>query len=207
MSRVQAWLEEEMAAAEVKPINFVLRKTGTGVHHTMANTVDTQRGPVNSVHCDFTDDAPLVMQLRRRQREDPRLAGGRFMLINFWRSIGMTGPVQQYPLAVCDSTSVPPSDLVARRTPENGNHVYNALASQGHQWSFFPNMTAEEMLIFKTWDEDACTQRGTVGPGGVSKFSLHSAFELEHAPPDVPARESVEVRFAVFWGPLHQAKM
>ena len=77
------------------------------------------------MHADYTDDSALL-GLARSIQSKQGLAGGRFMAINVWRPISQDGPVQCWPLAVCDGRSVAPETLRPRETPENNNWVLNA---------------------------------------------------------------------------------
>jgi hypothetical protein len=53
--------------------------------------------------------------------------------MNCWKSIGKD-PVAQWPMAVCDASSVKEGDLIPRTSPENGNTIYNVLPSSNHAW-------------------------------------------------------------------------
>ncbi len=133
-------------------------------------------------------------------------AGGRFAIINVWRSIAKE-PVQINPLAMCDGQTVDPKDLVtfeihyADRIGEN----YFAKYDESHQWAFFPAMTRDEALLIKQWDSAgrmARTRGDQSDPEDGSEpctFSFHSAFEDPTTPDDAPDRWSIEVRCAVVW--------
>merc|ERR1712039_1157588 len=99
--------------------------------------------------------------------------------------------------AVCDARSVENDDLYSRYTPGNDNYVYNSLPSGGrHQWFFFPDMTTDEMLVFKSWDEGTDLQ---LGKPDVARQTLHSSFQDTASPADAPPRMSLELRLACFW--------
>ena len=82
--------------------------------------------------------------------------GRRFGIINVWRNIRADSPVLCNPLAVCQASSVSPADLVtfeihyADRVGEN----YFAKHARAHQWSYFPHMTNQEVLVMKQWDSE-----------------------------------------------------
>jgi len=138
--------------------------------------------------------------------EQSLATGGRFAIINLWRSIGPE-PVQTNPLAMCDSQSVMPDDLVTfeihyhDRIGEN----YFAKHSPDHRFYFFPEMTREEPLLLKQWDSAGPLARsnGVHGDGSQSDepctFSFHSAFDDLSAPVDAPDRLSIEVRCLVIY--------
>ncbi len=129
------------------------------------------------------------------------LNGGRFAIINVWRSITDT-PVTVHPLALCDGRSVGPQDLVVfeihyqDRIGEN----YFAKHTPAHRWYYYPKMTREEALLIKQWDSAGVLARsdGASSDGSDTSapctFSFHSAFEDPASPPNAPDRWSIEVR-------------
>src|SRR6202158_922507 len=146
------------------------------------------REPVAPVHNDYTiKSAPEhVRELLDADEAEERLKH-RFVEINVWRPI--RGPVQSMPLAVCDSRSIVQNDLV----PTDLKHeVYMVRFSPRHRWFYFPAMETNEVLLIKGFDsmED-----------GRARFTAHAAFEDPTAPASAPARESIEARLLVFYGP------
>jgi hypothetical protein len=62
---------------------------------------------------------------------------------------------------------------------------------QGHQWWYLSSMTPAEVLLIKCFDSKK---------DGRCRRAVHSAFEdSRYVGDEEPARESVEVRCAVFW--------
>ena len=104
-----------------------------------------------------------------------------------WRPI--RGPVQSTPLAVCDSRSIAQKDLV----PTDLKHeVYMVTFSPQHRWFYFPEIETNEVLLIKGFDAMV---------DGRARFTAHAAFEDPTAPSFAPARESIETRTLVFYGP------
>ncbi|MCY3767980.1 MAG: CmcJ/NvfI family oxidoreductase [Gammaproteobacteria bacterium] len=134
------------------------------------------------------------------------LNGGRFAIINVWRNIIDT-PVSVYPLALCDSRSVDPQDLVVfeihyqDRIGEN----YFARHSASHRWYYYPQMARTEALLIKQWDSAGTLARSdgqlsdATDENMPCTFSFHSAFEDPASPPDAPDRCSIEVRCMVIY--------
>lgn len=132
--------------------------------------------------------------------------GGRYAIINVWRSIAEE-PVQTNPLALCDGRTVAPEDLVVfeihyrDRIGEN----YFAKYSPRHAFHFFPEMTREEPMLIKQWDSAGTLARseGARGDDSVADapctFSFHSAFDDLSVPDDAPDRLSIEVRCIVIY--------
>jgi len=133
-------------------------------------------------------------------------AGGRFAIVNVWRSIA-DEPVQTNPLAMCDSQTVAPEDLVTFEVRYHDRIGENYLAKHNphHRFYFYPYMTREEPLLLKQWDS-AGTLAASNGersdasqPDGLSTFSFHSAFDDLSAPDTAPDRLSIEVRCIVIY--------
>jgi len=218
MSFLQAYLQKTLGCHEVIPVNFVHRTSGTesaiptgGTQNVPARGDTT--GAIANVHADYTEDSLLVTLLRQRLNDDEETNGGRFTLVNCWRPLAM---VHRWPLGVCDAASVvDEEELYPRQTPENNNAVSNSFAERAmeghHQWFFFPDMSPEEMIVFKQWDEDTSMRRlnSTLADWklrGVARQTLHSSFNLE-APPEAPARQSLEARFACIWKPQPSSRL
>jgi hypothetical protein len=114
----------------------------------------------------------------------------RYAIVNIWRSI--KGPVLDTPLAVCDARTVMAADLVNSevRYPRRTGEIYHAVHSPLHRWSCYSEMDRHEALVFKQYDSQI---------NGVSRFTLHAAFDHPRTPPDAPLRESVELRCLVVY--------
>ncbi|MEY4563340.1 MAG: hypothetical protein RLZZ618_2617 [Pseudomonadota bacterium] len=112
----------------------------------------------------------------------------RFSIVNVWRSI--KAPVLDTPLALLDARSLSARDLVVGevRYPNRTGEIYQATPSPWHRWSYFSAMDCHEVLIFKQYDSQL---------SGMSRFTLHAAFDHPHAPADAVPRESIELRCLV----------
>ena len=144
-----------------------------------------------SVPNDYTEkSAPQ----RVRDLLDPGEAEGRlerrYLEINVWRSIA--GPVEAWPLAVCDARSIDPKDLVAseRRYPGRVGEIYHVAYNPRHRWFYFPRMRRDEVLFIKCFDS---------AKDGRARLSVHTAFEDPMTRKDAPPRESIEVRTFAFF--------
>ncbi len=151
------------------------------------------REPADIVHNDYTARSG-VKRLRDHFADDPdaaeKLLQRRFAIVNVWRSI--SGPVYNNPLVLCDAATVKPDDLVSveRRAEDRIGELQVALHSSEHRWYYFPEMQMDEALLFKTFDSET---------DGRARFTIHTSFEIPHAPADAPPRESIETRCLVFF--------
>ena len=119
----------------------------------------------------------------------------RFAIFTVWRVL--SDPPQDTPLAVCDARSVGLTDQVCSDCvvdPIDGpefrfeNTVFRYDARQ--RWCYVPNMTRDEVLVFKGFDSDAT--RAAAVP--------HAAFDDPSCPLDAPPRESIDQRVIAFFG-------
>ena len=114
----------------------------------------------------------------------------RFEVINVWRSL--TPPPQDYPLAFCDQRTNDRTDWITclTREPQLAEEMKHtvAVSNEGHRWYFFSDMTPDEVVVFRNYNDD---EHGVPG-------CLHTAFHDETVRDAVP-RASFEIRFYVFY--------
>ncbi len=144
------------------------------------------REPVTAVHNDYTPrSGPQMVRESLDPAEAELLIKSRFAEFNVWRPI--QGPVRSTPLAVCDARSIERKDLV----PVDLKHeVFMVAHSDSHRWFFIERMQTDEVLLIKCFDS---------AEDGRARFTAHAAFTDPAAPPDAPARESIEVRVLAFF--------
>jgi hypothetical protein len=152
--------------------------------------------PLKFVHTDFTlcSALDLVHRLLHASGIEFGVSGSRCIVYNVWRSL--TPPPQDVPLALCDLRTMDPQDAVAADslldfpgsrsgTTETTLFRFN----ERHKWYYYPRMTRDEVLIFKSFDSHA--EHGARVP--------HSAFEDPTCDCGAPARASLDLRVvAVF---------
>ena len=111
---------------------------------------------------------------------------GRHAIFNVWRPTN--GPVEQWPLAVCDMQSMTPDDFVDAelRWPHRTGHVCAVQHHPSHRWLYFPAMDVGEALVFKCYD--------SATHGGTARFGAHTAFADPTSRDGARTRESIEVR-------------
>ena len=147
--------------------------------------------PARYPHADNTD-ASSREQIRMFMAGIDDIDDGtfsRFALFNLWRCV--SPPPQDCPLAVCDARSVSPADEIpvtavtmVHGIGEVRHDTTSYLYNPDHRWYYFPDMTAQEVIIFKTHDSDKSRARRVA----------HTAFDDPTCPPGTPPRGSVEAR-------------
>jgi hypothetical protein len=165
--------------------------------HQVRNILLAQRRERNAreygkvVHNDYTvKSGPRRVRDHLPPAEADELLQHRFAEINVWRPI--RGPVESFPLAVCDARSIKPqdfvpSDLVYR---DKIGETYRFKYNPNHRWFYFPHLQRNEVILLKCYDSKE---------DGRARFTAHTAFADPSSRPDAPARESIEVRVLIFW--------
>lgn len=150
------------------------------------------RETVKNAHNDYTNwsGPQRVRDLLPDEAEE--LLQHRFAVIQVWRPI--RSPLEKQPLAICDARTIAENDLVKmeRRRPDRVGETYRLVYSPNQHWVYFPLMTDEEVLMFKTYESEQ---------EGRPRFTAHASFEDPTVRPDAPGRVSVEVRAFAFFGP------
>ena len=120
-----------------------------------------------------------------------------YMVINFWRTVHMTQPLQHMPLAVLDASSVERDDIVSSglRGFTVSGRVTNQLSlrfNEEQRWYYYPRMTTSEVLVLNLFECHKGDQSNKV------YNSYHSAFEEPFPSGTVEERQSCEHRVNVF---------
>lgn len=184
---IEALLKDRFGADRVVVFDVTRRSDGSAG----AANRDGLRGPARRVHADYTEKSgPQRTKDILGEAEAERLfkSGARVIQVNVWRPI--TGPVRRAPLAVVDSSSLTPGDLVATDQifPNRVGEIYHLAHSPRQRWYYAPEMTPDEVLLLKGWDSL---------DDGRTRFNAHGAFELPDTDPNAPPRESIELRTLV----------
>ena len=148
------------------------------------------RNPVHGVHNDYTERSALQRVRDFLPDEADELLKHRFGIVQTWRPINK--PVESEPLALIDGSTIPEVGFIPyqRRYKERTGETYHIAYSPEHRWYYFPQMTRDEIIVFKVFDTD---------PSAGVRFTAHSAFSDPTSPPDAGIRESIEMRALVFY--------
>jgi hypothetical protein len=182
--------------------NFVKRNTGARrvviFDHTIRRRLpadlkvqtEVKRPAVLLVHSDYTVASGPQRVRDLLPEEADGLLGRRVAFYNVWKSLFEV--VEELPLAVCDATSQGERDMLRMELKyrERTGEIYVMRYAPQHRWIYFPHMTADQALLFKTYDSET---------DGRARFVGHSAFEDPNTPPNARKRESIEVRTMAFF--------
>ncbi|THZ20626.1 hypothetical protein D6C89_07093 [Aureobasidium pullulans] len=110
-------------------------------------------------------------------------------LSSVWRPT--FGPLEDCPIAVCDSRTLEESELLASDLvyPHYVGEKYDVKYSSQHNWYYLRGMMNDECLLIKNFD---------TAVDGRARFCAHCAFVDPTTPVGARARESIEVRAMVF---------
>ncbi len=172
-------------AKRVLVFDHTLRAADSAIRE--ANQVSS---PVRNAHNDYTEwsGPQRVRELLPDEAEE--LISRRFAVVQTWRPINQ--PVQNDHLAIADAQSIGTSELIpsARIYPNRRGEVYHMTHNPAHRWCYFPNMQRNEAMVFKCYDSLK---------DGRARWTAHCAFDDPTAPPNVPPRESIEMRTLAFF--------
>jgi len=185
---------KEVAAflKQLSGADFVLSQ-GAGLlrRHAERANLKGAAGPSRWAHMDYTEYSAhdFVKKMKGRVEQDLEKCS-RFAVLQTWRCI--SPPPQDNTLVMCDGSTIPPQNLI----------VFDAVVAPGFEfesqlckyderlrWYYFPNMTKDELLVFKAYDTDH------------SKWSqpLHNSADIPGLPADSVPRCSIEARLFAFW--------
>ncbi|UWU75842.1 hypothetical protein N2603_38785 [Bradyrhizobium huanghuaihaiense] len=171
----------------------VRRAAGTALPKDGWNA-DTVRAPAGLAHVDFAPIAAHMLAAAENQVQGiPIRPYSRLMVIQAWRAL--SPPPQDFPLAFCDATTIRDTDFSVADYVSIQNQADSALKTSyllfdpAQRWYYFPNMTPDELVLFKGYDSEEHYQ----------PRSAHSAFDDRRRHPDAKPRESVEARFFVYY--------
>ena len=183
---------------EIPPVANLLRRGpdtpnpfyGTVVHQDYGLSADDYEENVAAYGTD------AAAQAWRDQYDSDEVAG--FLVINFWRTVHINGPLRHLPLAVCDPYSVAPDDVISTGllnfTPTGRPSNQLGLRHNPEQrWYYYPGMTTGEVLAFKNFQCLKDDARPTL------RTCFHSAFDEPGAPAHAAPRQSCEYRVGVFF--------
>ncbi len=189
MAETAAMLEELTGAAQVFMLGGGKKRYGESAVDKLAPLTNAK--PARYPHADNTDASAeeLAQMMDMFVAEIDLGAHARWVMYNVWRAI--TPPPQDFPLAVCDAQSFTHADEVTvtaiteeRNSGEIVHDTVGYVHNPDHRWYYFPDMTIDEVIVFKSGDSD---------PTGAVRVA-HTAFTDPTCPPGVPTRASVEMR-------------
>jgi hypothetical protein len=191
-SEVAALVKEATGADEVVTLGWVIRRA--------SKALDGAQPPAADVHVDMHPGRADDRMTAASPRGEPYK---RAIMTSLWRAF--SAPPPDWPLALLDYRSVDdaegepnlllfvdqlpdPDDIPEIEDPDSRPAGSIFAPAPHHRWWFFPDLTADEALLFKLHDSDH----------SVAWRVPHTAFEAPYAT-DANPRESVEYRTIAFF--------
>jgi len=216
-STVDNWFSESEVESKYYAEMTALAKQLTGCTHALVAghisrnpeqaELHQDYAPIQFVHSDFTDNYGRLVIERymsgNPESEKALVSAGlqaedvasakRMLILQFWRNVGPQAV--DLPLAFCDAQTVPRQDMHAVHVPSyaGGDFAFDTFAvtpppsGTMHDWYVFPEMTADEVVAFRTFDSEWART-------GKPFWTPHSAFQDPTVADPAPARCSIEVR-------------
>ncbi|MBT2186200.1 CmcJ/NvfI family oxidoreductase [Sphingobium nicotianae] len=182
-------MREISGAREVIP-----QATGLTVRFSARSQRQSWAGAAGFIHLDVTEQSVnrfLDFSLKAAGREIAPYS--RFVLLQTWRTV--SDPPQDNLLALCDRSSVHPSDEVFydaiigdKGTALEAVEARSCRYNSDHRWWYASEMGAQDVLVFIGYD--------SADPQGIQPF--HTGFDVPGCEGAAP-RASLEARFFAFY--------
>ncbi|KXS94833.1 hypothetical protein AC578_3668 [Pseudocercospora eumusae] len=190
--QVAEGLKRMLGASRVQIFEYVVRKRHA--QFPVATGEEYQfNQPTNTAHIDMTP-AWAQETLHQMNPNEP-LPSSRFQFVNVWKPL--RGPVRDWPLALCDPSTLSSSDLCSSDIVFEEQMIENYLvhSNDTQRWYYLSDQEASEAWVFLQADS---RRTGNGKSRGVPHCSFLHPRSLESKWP----RESIEVRAAVFFREL-----
>lgn len=168
----------------------VPRRQGVILRSAGGSSIPSVKEPIVWAHIDYAPIvAPLAAAIASQSQGSRLRSYSRLMIIQSWHALSL--PPQDFPLAFCDGASVHNADIKVVDNVVHGSALKFGVAhfNPAQRWYYFPEMTGDELILFKGYDsEEHCNPK-----------TVHSAFDNRRAHFNAKARESLEGRFFVYY--------
>ncbi|GAB7348199.1 hypothetical protein MBLNU459_g6203t1 [Dothideomycetes sp. NU459] len=188
LSEVSNVLRKYLGATSVQIFEHTVRKR----HDTFPISTGEPykyNQPTSMAHCDTTLQWAKDMAVKLNQEKGDEIFRGRFQCVNIWKPI--TGPVRDWPLAMCDPRTVKPAndfeacDLVYPDYVVENRQLY---FRPEQRWFYMRDQQPHEAWVFMQSDTH-----------GDLKSVPHTSFPNPLASQTDAPRESVEARALVYY--------
>jgi len=143
--------------------------------------------PIIGAHVDYTPSEVVRILGYVRDNEADAMKGKRIQALNVWSPL--KGPLRDWPLCVCDASSVAEDDLQTADViyPDRVAENFQVCHSEGQRWYYIKDQMPDELLVFRATDTEKPTS--TAVP--------HCSFQITDHSPESPLRESIEMRVVI----------
>ncbi|KAI1411460.1 hypothetical protein F5Y13DRAFT_165750 [Hypoxylon sp. FL1857] len=188
---LEKYFKEVLGAKHVRALDFQVRRRDMEFPY-FGGKLPPRPQPSLMTHVDVTPAAAESIVRDLYEDVADQILQSRYQIITAWRPFQV--PVQDWPLAICDATTVDEGDLVATDIIYPNYVAENRMVhfNENQKWYWLPDQTEDEILVFKAVDTGSPT--GWPCP--------HGAFPLLGQETDGPSRESIDVRLLVMYADI-----
>ncbi|CAG8983148.1 hypothetical protein HYALB_00004591 [Hymenoscyphus albidus] len=149
--------------------------------------------PTNAAHIDTSAISAIKRVKLQLGEEASEAFKSRIRIVNVWQPVNHV--VEDWPLALCDGSTVDASSLVETDIVRAGHLSSNLyiIHRNSNRWHYLPQQKLDEVWIFKQFDTK---------PDVRAHYCPHTSFKSPIARPDAKSRQSIEVRAIVLTDPL-----
>ncbi|KAF2259242.1 putative CmcJ-like methyltransferase [Lojkania enalia] len=169
----------------LEPIELVIRKRDERFP-SEDTAIIAHEQPACLTHSDYSVRGAILHLKDSFPNQEKYFEANAFDMINVWRPL--VGPNDDWPLAICDFTSIDLEKDVAISDRLHADRVGENLLlhpNKGHRWYYIPGQQPENLLVFRNVDSTNRRAR-----------AFHCAFFNPNS--QGPPRQSCEVRFVAF---------
>ncbi|KAI1205233.1 uncharacterized protein F4807DRAFT_291240 [Annulohypoxylon truncatum] len=188
--KVKEIIKRATGAERVEIFDFTKRKMMPGFEPGSYGTKSAS-SPIPTAHCDNTLGSCLRRVMRDMGDEATILLKERVQIINLWRPL--SGPIKDWPLAVCDYSSIDHRDMIATDMifPHYDGEVFSMIHNKNQRWFYLSDQNPDELWLLKCAETDQSV--------GMAKLCAHGSFRMKNLPLEFTPRESIEFRTMVFF--------
>ncbi|KAF6820119.1 hypothetical protein CPLU01_12844 [Colletotrichum plurivorum] len=180
-----------LGAASADLLDWVVRRR----HPTWPIATGTSYAfnqPASRAHIDHTYEGSRTIIRGTYGEKAEAILEGRWQCVNVWHPL--RGPLVDWPLAVCDASTVDfandsmPGDVVDRDHVFENTQIHH---NENQKWYYLSKQIPSEMIIFKNADSEE--------PNGAAPGVPHASFDNPNTKDTDIRRESIEMRILVQW--------
>jgi hypothetical protein len=174
-------------------LDHTLRRRERGFPVSHGQDYDTNQ-PVMVAHIDWTkEEVDLKILEAMGSERSEKIFSGRYQYVHAWKPLN--GPVKDWPLAFCDSSSVDPykdleaGDYINDDENYNTEETYQVYHRPYYRWYYLSDQKTNELAVFRQYDSKL----------GLGSGCPHVAFPDPTATGKEPLRESIELQVIVYY--------
>ncbi|KAF4453901.1 hypothetical protein F53441_3426 [Fusarium austroafricanum] len=153
VSELERYFTKKLGAKKIRPLDFQLRLRGREFPHFQGKP-SARPQPSLMTHVDVTPEATKSIIRELYEGVAEQICESRYQIITVWRPLRV--PVRDWPLALCDTSTVDPGDMVENDVIYPNYVAENLMIhyNEGQKWYWLPDQAEDEVLVFKAVDSD-----------------------------------------------------